>query len=240
MVDVMSEDTATRDADDASVEGVGTDGAAAVGTAVGAAPLVGEMALKARMARLASFNALPADRAAEALTACCASRRWVSTLTGDRPYPTVGDLYEAAAESLRLLGWPDLLEALAAHPRIGERAEGDSREAAWSRTEQSAAGDADARTAAHLAAANAAYEEKFGHVFLIRATGRSAAEMLAEAVARLDHDGLAEQAVVRRELGQIVRLRLDKMLDGLGAKPAVGTGNTVPTETTAPTGGMAR
>jgi len=219
MVDVIAGNTATR--------GVGTDGAQVSGAvADGSGPIVGEMALKARMAQLASFNALPADRAAEALTACCASRRWVCALAEARPYPTVGDLYHAAAERLRLLGWPDLLEALAAHPRIGERARGESREAAWSRAEQSAAGDADARTAADLAAANAAYEEKFGHVFLIRATGRTAPEMLAEALARLGHDDLAEQAVVRRELGQIVRLRLDKMLDGLGAKMTAGAGGT--------------
>ena len=169
---------------------------------------------------LTGFNALPVDLAAEALAACCASRRWVSAMADARPYPAVGDLYHAAAENLRLLAWPDVLEALAAHPRIGERPTGDGREAAWSRAEQSAAGGTDARTAAALAAANAAYEEKFGHVFLIRATGRSAPEMLAEALARLDHDEAAEQAVVRRELGQIVRLRLDKMLDQLSGDPS--------------------
>lgn len=222
MVDVMSENTATRgmEANGAPVDGAKVDGA----KVDGGGPIVGEMALKARMAQLARFNALPADRAAEALAACCASRRWIRALTGARPYPTIGDLYDVAAERVRLLEWPDLLEALAAHPRIGERAKGDGREAAWSRAEQSAAGDADARTAAALAAANAAYEEKFGYVFLVRATGRSAPEMLAEALARLDHDALAEQAVVRRELGQIVRLRLDRMLDGLGARSAAGTG----------------
>lgn len=243
MVHVMSENTATRDVgangaavdgavDSAVVDGAVVHGAVVHGTvadgpvAAGDGPMVGEMALRARMAELAGFNELPADRAVEALTACCASRRWVCALADARPYPTVADLYHAAAERLRLLAWPDLLEALAAHPRIGERAKGESREAAWSRAEQSAAGDADARTAAALADANAAYEEKFGHVFLIRATGRTAPEMLAEALARLGHDDLAEQAVVRRELGQIVRLRLDKMLDGLGAKMTAGAGGT--------------
>jgi 2-oxo-4-hydroxy-4-carboxy-5-ureidoimidazoline decarboxylase len=207
MVDVVSENTAARGA-----------------AAAGGGTVVGEMALKARMTPLARFNTLPADRAGEALSACCASRHWVSEVAAARPYATVGDLYDAVAEYLRLLKWPDVLEALSAHPRIGERARGDSREAAWSRAEQSAAGAADARTAAELAAANAAYEDKFGHVFLIRATGRTAAEMLAAALDRLDHDELAEQAVVRRELGQIVRLRLDKMLDGLAAQAAAESG----------------
>lgn len=197
MVDLMSENTATSTAESTAARDVD---------------------------RLAGFNALPADRAAEAMTACCASRRWVRALTQGRPYPTVSDLHRAAAESMRLLEWPDVLEALAAHPRIGDRAGGDGREAVWSRAEQSAAASADARTAADLAAANAAYEEKFGHVFLIRATGRSAAEMLAEALDRLEHDEAAEREAVRRELGQIVRLRLDKMLDGFGASAAAQSG----------------
>jgi 2-oxo-4-hydroxy-4-carboxy-5-ureidoimidazoline decarboxylase len=113
-------------------------------------------------------------------------------------------------------------EALAAHPRIGERAAGAGREAAWSRAEQSAARSADERTAADLAAANAAYEAKFGYVFLIRAAGRTAAQVLAAALDRLDHDELTEQAIVRDELGQIVRLRLDKLLAGLaeGTRPS--------------------
>jgi 2-oxo-4-hydroxy-4-carboxy-5-ureidoimidazoline decarboxylase len=173
------------------------------------------------MGQLERFNALPLEEAAEALSACCASRRWVDAVALSRPYSGVGDLYRTAAQTLTSLDWPDILEALAAHPRIGERAAGPGREAAWSRAEQSGAGDADAdaKTAADLAAANAEYERKFGYVFLIRASGRTAAQMLAAARERLDHDELAEQSVVRGELGEIVRLRLDKMLDGFGAGP---------------------
>jgi 2-oxo-4-hydroxy-4-carboxy-5-ureidoimidazoline decarboxylase len=169
---------------------------------------------------LSRFNALPPDDAAAELAACCASRRWVGALSLSRPFTSVDALYSAAAEHLAALDWPDVREALAAHPRIGERAAGTGREAAWSRAEQSGAQDATARTAADLAAANAVYEAKFGYVFLIRAAGRSAEQMLTVALDRLDHDELTEQAVVRDELGQIVRLRLDKLLAGL----AEGTG----------------
>ena len=168
------------------------------------------------------FNALPPEAAAAELATCCASRRWVAALSLARPFASVNALYAAAAEQLAGLDWPDVSEALDAHPRIGERADGAGREAAWSRAEQSGAQDADARTAADLAAANAAYEARFGHVFLIRAAGRSGAEMLAAALDRVEHDELTEQAVVRDELGQIVRLRLDKLLAGL----AEGTGSS--------------
>jgi 2-oxo-4-hydroxy-4-carboxy-5-ureidoimidazoline decarboxylase len=166
---------------------------------------------------LARLNAMPPSEAAAELAACCASRRWVAAVVRARPFPSVDGLYRAAAAQLAALDWPDIREALAAHPRIGERASGAGagREAAWSHAEQSAARNADALIAAELAVANAAYEAKFGYVFLIRAAGRTATQMLAAALDRLDHDELTEQAVVRDELSQIVRLRLDKLILGL-------------------------
>lgn len=164
---------------------------------------------------LAAFNALDAGRAAAELAACCASSRWVAALTAGRPFGTVAELYSAAAVVLTMMDWPDVLEALAAHPRIGSPATGPEPEAAWSRIEQAGAQAATVSTAEALAAANAEYEARFGFVFLIRATGRSAEDMLASALDRLGHDETTEQPVVRAELAQIVRLRLDRMLDGL-------------------------
>ena len=166
-------------------------------------------------AGLIRFNALRPNDAANALGACCASRRWIAAVTAARPFAEVGDLHRVAQAQLAALDWSDVREALAAHPRIGERAAGAGRDATWSRAEQAGARGTDAGTAAELAAANAAYEAKFGHVFLIRATGRTAAQLLAAALGRLEHDEPAEQAVVRDELSQIVRLRLDKLLLGL-------------------------
>jgi 2-oxo-4-hydroxy-4-carboxy-5-ureidoimidazoline decarboxylase len=165
--------------------------------------------------RLAALNALDAGRAASELAACCASSRWVASLTAGRPFGTVAGLYSAAAVELAALDWPDVLEALAAHPRIGSPATGTEPEAAWSRMEQAGAGLATVPTAEALAAANVAYEARFGFVFLVRAAGRSAEDMLALALDRLGHDELTEQPVVRAELAQIVRLRLDRMLDRL-------------------------
>jgi 2-oxo-4-hydroxy-4-carboxy-5-ureidoimidazoline decarboxylase len=165
--------------------------------------------------RLAALNAREAWQAASELAACCASSRWVASLTAGRPFRTVADLYSAAAVELAALDWPDVLEALAAHPRIGSPATGTEPEAAWSRMEQAGARVATVPVAEALAAANAAYEAKFGFVFLVRAAGRSAQDMLALAHERLDHDEVTEQPVVRAELAQIVRLRLDRMLDGL-------------------------
>lgn len=170
----------------------------------------------AALAGLAALNAMPPDVVATELAACCASRRWITAVARARPFGSVEELHRVCAQELAGLEWADIREALDAHPRIGERAaSGAGREAAWSRAEQSGAQDADARIAAELAAANAAYEARFGHVFLIRATGRTAAQLLAAARDRLGHDEPTEQAVVREELSQIVRLRLDKLLLGL-------------------------
>jgi 2-oxo-4-hydroxy-4-carboxy-5-ureidoimidazoline decarboxylase len=92
------------------------------------------------------------------------------------------------------------------------REQARTREQEWSRREQAGARDADAATAAALVEANVAYEERFGHVFLIFATGKSAGEMLAAARERLHHDATTERAVVRAELKKITRLRVERLL----------------------------
>ena len=137
---------------------------------------------------LDAFNALPEPAAAEALAACCAAGRWVTRLVAGRPYPSAAALHDAAAAEFAELGWPDVLEALDAHPRIGQRVGGGSREAAWSRGEQAGTARAGETALGELAEANAAYEAKFGFVFLIRASGRGVEEMLAACQERLGHD----------------------------------------------------
>ena len=106
---------------------------------------------------------------------------------------------------------PALDQALAAHARIGERRLGSTTEDRWSRTEQAGALAVDTDVQERLAEGNRRYEERFGHVFLIRAAGRSAEEMLAALEERLGHDDATERDVVRRELAEIVRLRLLKL-----------------------------
>lgn len=105
-----------------------------------------------------------------------------------------------------------MTEALAAHPRIGDRPDAAGRDARWSRTEQSGTAGAGEEVRRALAEGNVAYERRFGHVFLIRATGRSAGEMLAELRARLRNDAGTERAVVRAELAAIIDLRLVKLV----------------------------
>jgi 2-oxo-4-hydroxy-4-carboxy-5-ureidoimidazoline decarboxylase len=139
------------------------------------------------------------------LLACCASRRWADEILARRPYHDLAQLRSVSELVLRALAWTDVEQALAAHPRIGERAAGASREAAWSREEQAGASPND-----ELVAGNVAYEERFGHVFLICATGLSGAEILAEVKNRLGNEPATERDVVREELRKIVDLRLGK------------------------------
>jgi 2-oxo-4-hydroxy-4-carboxy-5-ureidoimidazoline decarboxylase len=173
------------------------------------------------MDAIAEFNALPAERVQAELLACCAAPGWAARIAAGHPYRSKDDLYAAADAAARALSWADVLTGLAAHPRIGERAQGDSREAAWSRREQAAAssgreqaaaGGEDA-TATALAEANRAYEQRFGHVFLIFASGRTPEQILAAARARLANDDATERAVVADELRRIALLRLERLLD---------------------------
>lgn len=164
-----------------------------------------------------AFNSLPADRLERDLLACCAAPSWGAAITAGRPYRDRAAVLAAADAAARDLSWADVLKGLSAHPRIGERAQGDSPEAAWSRREQSAAaGSADDTTRAELIEANRAYEERFGHVFLIFASGRSQAEILAAARERLGNDDESEHAIVADQLRQIAGLRLGRLLDALG------------------------
>ena len=159
---------------------------------------------------VAEFDAAPAADAAAELMPCCASRRWISGLVSGRPYARLDRLTAASDALLARLDWSELESALAGHPRIGERASGGARSDGWSRQEQAGAATAPDRMLQALAAANLAYERRFGHVFLICATGLSAEAMLSALRSRLANDPVAEREIVRTELTKIVRLRLAK------------------------------
>jgi 2-oxo-4-hydroxy-4-carboxy-5-ureidoimidazoline decarboxylase len=173
----------------------------------GGPPMPGD----ARREAVAALNVWTADDAGRELLACCASRRWAAAVADGRPYGGWTELAAAASAAMKALRWSDVLEALDAHPRIGDRAAGESREAKWSRAEQAAAAGGPASVQQELVRANAEYEQAFGHVFLIRAAGRSAEEILAAARERLGHDAATEQQVVRGELGEIALLRLERL-----------------------------
>jgi 2-oxo-4-hydroxy-4-carboxy-5-ureidoimidazoline decarboxylase len=144
------------------------------------------------------------------LLACCASRAWAGAITAGRPYPDRRALETAAESAFDGLTWDDVAQAMAAHPRIGEPPKGDGQEAAWSRREQSAA-----RRSPELIEANRRYEERFGHVFLIFASGRTEAEIVTAARRRLSNDDATERVIVQAELRKIALLRLGRLLDAL-------------------------
>ena len=164
--------------------------------------------------RLDVVNGLPDEDAAEQLRACNASPRWIEQVLAHRPYADLDTVLDTAEKAARDLDWSEVRQALDAHPRIGQRADGGSTEAQWSRREQSAVGTSDARTQELLRAGNAEYERRFGHVFLIRAAGRSAEEMLTELDRRLGNDESRERAEVTEQLAQITRLRVQSLLAG--------------------------
>ncbi|HSF26962.1 MAG TPA: 2-oxo-4-hydroxy-4-carboxy-5-ureidoimidazoline decarboxylase [Actinomycetes bacterium] len=165
---------------------------------------------------LDGFNALPAEQARTVLLACCAAPRWAERLTRGRPYRTPEQLFEVADEVLADLDDLALLEAVAAHPRIGAPlpapAGGSQRSADWSSHEQSAVADADESTLAALAEGNRRYEQRFGHVYLVAAGGRTADELLALLHTRLANDPATERRVLRGELAAINRARLARVV----------------------------
>lgn len=144
------------------------------------------------------------------LRPCCASTRWADELLALRPHGTLQALTERSRLVIAGLAGSDLDEALAAHPRIGDRVGGSDRESSWSRQEQSATAHLSATLAQQLVAANLAYERRFGQVFLICATGKSTQQMLDALRQRLTNPPDAEREVVRGELSAIVDLRLAK------------------------------
>lgn len=164
---------------------------------------------------LGELNRLPAPEAEAELLACCASPGWASRVAAGRPYQDEGDLLEAAEEAWWAQVPAEWRAAFAAHPRIGERATGEGRAARWSQREQSGTAGTPDEVMAALAECNRRYEEAFGHVFVVFASGRSAADMLELCRERLDNDPTEELAVAAVEQAKITALRLRRLL-GIG------------------------
>jgi OHCU decarboxylase len=130
-----------------------------------------------------------------------------------RPFGSADDLAAAADRTWQVLSKADWLEAFAAHPKIGGSEEkGSDRSRTWSRQEQVGRESASPETLANLADANLEYEDRFGHIFIVCASGRNAAEMLAAARERLGNDPETELAIAAEEQRKITRLRLEKLL----------------------------
>jgi OHCU decarboxylase len=162
------------------------------------------------MIDVAWLNALSEEDALEAFLTCCGARRWAEQMTARCPYVDEAQLLTIAREVWRDLEAADWLQAFAAHPQIGEKPSQSSKTAAWSAGEQAGVANAADATRTALAAANRRYREKFGWIFIVCATGKSAEEMLTWLRQRLDNDPAEELRIAATEQEKITLLRLHK------------------------------
>jgi 2-oxo-4-hydroxy-4-carboxy-5-ureidoimidazoline decarboxylase len=163
------------------------------------------------------LDAFPAAHAAELLAACCGAPRWVSSMIARRPFETLDALLAAADDIWWSLDQHDWREAFARHPRIGEAESAPpdgERERSWASGEQAGVGTAQESVRSALVEANRDYERRFGYIYIVCATGRSADEMLALARGRLHNAPKIELRVAAEEQRKITRLRLEKLLVG--------------------------
>jgi 2-oxo-4-hydroxy-4-carboxy-5-ureidoimidazoline decarboxylase len=151
------------------------------------------------------------DELREGLRACLSVPRWVDEVAAAAPFGSMIALLDAAAAAANPLTGAEVDQALASHPRIGERPTGSGTAATFSRAEQASSASPDEELAAALAAGNRAYEERFGRVFLIRAAGRTRPQILAELQRRLQLNDESERTIVASELRDIALLRIPQL-----------------------------
>jgi OHCU decarboxylase len=164
---------------------------------------------------LAWLNSLaPAEATAELLK-CCGARRWAETVTSARPFGSVEELLAKADEAWRTLDRDDWLEAFRSHPKIGEKKVAktvSSQSQQWSTQEQAGVQRAAPNVTEELARLNREYEEKFGFIFIVCATGKSTDEILALLRERLLNEPAVELPIAAAEQAKITELRLRKLL----------------------------
>ncbi|HEV8268844.1 MAG TPA: allantoicase [Thermoanaerobaculia bacterium] len=164
---------------------------------------------------LKRLNGAGHEEAVSELSRCCGSTRWAARVAEKRPFASHVDLFREADEAFADLHADDWLEAFRAHPRIGDRQALAARFAStrsWAEGEQAGALAADGTILDELAEKNAAYESRFGHIFIICATGQPAFRMLASVNDRLTNPPDIELAVAAEEQRKITHLRLEKLL----------------------------
>jgi len=164
---------------------------------------------------LVELNVLPRYRAQEELLKCCGSAAWAREVSRRRPFASFAGLLEAADEIWWGLDPVDWMEAFRAHPQIGQRRSAthtSTQAQAWSAHEQSGMSRAGVGVTIDLEEANQEYLAKFGHIFIVCASGKSADEMLALLRSRLPNLPEQEIRVAAEEQNKITRLRLEKLL----------------------------
>lgn len=163
---------------------------------------------------LDQFNSLEQVAAADHLRQCCVSERWIQGMLAARPFDSLEALYTAANSVWLNLDKNDYLQAFEGHPKIGDV---ESLRAKYAHTKALAAGEqasvnqADEATLGALAEGNAEYEARFGYIFIVCATGKSAEEMLALLKERLHNDPTYEIHVAAAEQHKITCIRLEKL-----------------------------
>ena len=165
---------------------------------------------------LEELNRLPPEHAQAEFLKCCGSTRWADALSEARPFVKADELFTKADDIWWSLREDDWLEAFRAHPKIGEaKAAGTQSEQAraWSAQEQSGVAKASAQTTDELARRNREYEDRFGFIFIVCASGKSSEEMLAILNSRFDSDRETEIRVAAKEQRKITRLRLEKLVN---------------------------
>jgi OHCU decarboxylase len=166
---------------------------------------------------LSWLNGLGASEAADEFLKCCGSHEWARRMVKNRPFKSLEQLHSRASEIWWTLDRNDWLEAFRSHPKIGgskaaEKVSEQSR--AWSGEEQSGVKSASDEVLSDLASFNKQYDEKFGFIFIVCASGRSSNEMLAILRARLTNDAETEMHIAASEQEKITEIRLRKLLEG--------------------------
>ena len=156
---------------------------------------------------LDDLNRAPADDARQAFLQCCGSSKWAERMAGSRPFGTPDQLFRAADEADRLLADDDWLEAFSAHPRIGERSSSE-----WSQREQAAALKAEDVVKQEISRLNKEYDQKFGFIFIVFASGKSPDEIVKIMEARIRNDRATEIGNAAAEQQKITRARLRKLV----------------------------
>lgn len=170
------------------------------------------------------LNRLDEDDARAALTRCCGAAKWVDAMLASRPFADDDAVFTRADDAWATMERADILEAFTHHPRIGSSIEalrekfgtGDLKgkgDLAWSGDEQAGVKEAQEATLVALRDGNVAFEERFGHIFIVCATGKSAAEMLALLNERLPGEHADELAIAAGEQAKITRIRLQKLAE---------------------------
>jgi 2-oxo-4-hydroxy-4-carboxy-5-ureidoimidazoline decarboxylase len=163
------------------------------------------------MRALKALNAMPRGQLIDAFMKCCGSHRWAEAMANARPYSFEEEIFATAQTTWDALGERDWLEAFSHHPRIGET----KKVGAWESQEQNGVRGAADSVLDALATGNREYENKFGFIYLVCATGKSADEMLELLRARLGNEPANEIRVAAGEQAKITRLRLYKLLENI-------------------------